>query len=97
MAYQFDWSSIEPSIPFLVDGFIITAKITAAAIVVGILWGTVLAVMRLSSIKPLRWLAAFYVNTFRSVPLVMVLFWFYLVVPNILQNVLGLSPKMIFV
>ncbi|BBG61516.1 Glutamate/aspartate transport system permease protein gltK [Providencia rustigianii] len=93
MAYQFDWSSIAPSIPFLVDGFIITAKITAAAIVVGIVWGTALAMMRLSNIKLLRWFAAFYVNMFRSVPLVMVLFWFYLVVPNLLQNILGLSPK----
>ncbi len=34
--------------PLLIDGFIVTAKITLTAIVVGILWGTVLAVMRLS-------------------------------------------------
>ncbi|MGG4607708.1 glutamate/aspartate ABC transporter permease GltK [Providencia sp. Me31A] len=91
--YDFDWSSIAPSMPFLIDGFIVTAKITLTAIVVGILWGTVLAVMRLSTFKPISWFAALYVNTFRSVPLVMVLLWFYLIVPNLLQNVLGLSPK----
>ena len=93
MIYEFDWSSIAPSMPFLIDGFIVTAKITITAIVVGILWGTVLAVMRLSRFAPIRWFAALYVNTFRSIPLVMVLLWFYLIVPTFLQNVLGLSPK----
>lgn len=93
MIYDFDWSSIAPSMPFLIDGFIVTAKITITAIVVGILWGTVLAVMRLSRFAPVRWFAALYVNTFRSIPLVMVLLWFYLIVPTLLQNVLGLSPK----
>ncbi|ELX8380845.1 glutamate/aspartate ABC transporter permease GltK [Providencia vermicola] len=93
MFYEFDWSSIVPSWPFLLDGLIITAKITITAIVVGILWGTVLAVMRLSTFKPISWFAALYVNTFRSIPLVMVLLWFYLIVPNLVQNVLGISPK----
>lgn len=93
MMYEFDWSSIAPSMPFLIDGFIVTAKITLTAIVVGILWGTVLTVMRLSTFKPISWFAALYVNTFRSIPLVMVLLWFYLIVPSLLQNVLGLSPK----
>ena len=93
MFYEFDWSSIAPSWPFLLDGLVVTAKITITAIVVGILWGTVLAVMRLSTFKPISWFAALYVNTFRSIPLVMVLLWFYLIVPNFVQNVLGISPK----
>ncbi|ERK11493.1 glutamate/aspartate ABC transporter permease GltK [Serratia fonticola] len=91
--YQFDWGSIVPSFPYLLQGLVVTLKITVTAIVFGILWGTVLAVMRLSSIKPISWFAALYVNLFRSVPLVMVLLWFYLVVPSLLQQVLGLSPK----
>lgn len=91
--YEFDWSSVGPSLPYLLDGMIITLKITAIAIVFGILWGTLLAVMRLSSFKPISWFARIYVNLFRAVPLVMVLLWFYLVVPTFLQNVLGLSPK----
>ena len=82
-----------PGMPFLLDGLVITAKITITAIVIGILWGTILAMMRLSSIKIVSWLAALYVNAFRSVPLVMVLLWFYLIVPNLVQNVLGISPK----
>ncbi|MGL9721460.1 glutamate/aspartate ABC transporter permease GltK [Symbiopectobacterium sp.] len=91
--YEFDWSSIAPSMPYLLQGLVVTLKITVTAVVFGILWGTVLAVMRLSSFAPIRWFAKGYVNIFRSIPLVMVLLWFYLVVPSLLQNVLGLSPK----
>lgn len=91
--YQFDWSSVVPSLPYLLNGMVITLEITAIAIVFGILWGTLLAVMRLSSFKPISWFARVYVNLFRAVPLVMVLLWFYLVVPTFLQKVLGLSPK----
>ncbi|MEH4116370.1 amino acid ABC transporter permease, partial [Escherichia coli] len=47
--YEFDWSSIVPSLPYLLDGLVITLKITVTAVVIGILWGTMLAVMRLSS------------------------------------------------
>ena len=91
--YEFDWSSIGPSLPYLLQGMVITLKITIIAVIFGIIWGTILAVMRLSPLKPVSWFAQIYVNVFRSVPLVMVLLWFYLVVPSLLQNVLGLSPK----
>ncbi|WP_409159291.1 glutamate/aspartate ABC transporter permease GltK [Pectobacterium sp. B2J-2] len=91
--YEFDWSSIGPSMPYLIQGMVVTLKITLTAVVFGIVWGTILAVMRLSTITPISWFAKLYVNLFRSVPLVMVLLWFYLVVPSLLQNVLGLSPK----
>jgi glutamate/aspartate transport system permease protein len=91
--YQFDWSTIIPSLPFLLTGMAITLKITAIAVVFGILWGTLLAVMRLSPIRPIAWFATLYVNLFRAVPLVMVLLWFYLVVPSLLQHVFNLSPQ----
>lgn len=91
--YEFDWSSIIPSLPYLLAGLVITLKITVTAVIVGIVWGTILAVMRLSSFAPIAWFAKAYVNVFRSIPLVMVLLWFYLIVPGFLQNVLGLSPK----
>ncbi|OSN01086.1 glutamate/aspartate ABC transporter permease GltK [Lonsdalea populi] len=91
--YEFDWSSIAPSLPYLLQGLGVTIKITVIAVIFGIIWGTLLAVMRLSSFKPISWFAKLYVNLFRSVPLVMVLLWFYLIVPSFLQNVLGLSPK----
>ena len=90
--HHFDWSGIPGALPTLWTGAIITFKITLCAIVVGILWGTLLALMRLSSVKPLEWFAKGYVTIFRSIPLVMVLLWFFLIVPQVLQNVLGLSP-----
>ncbi|HEX8987179.1 MAG TPA: glutamate/aspartate ABC transporter permease GltK [Rhodocyclaceae bacterium] len=92
MGYEFDWSSIPGALPFLWQGMKVTLEITLTAIAVGIVWGTLLAMMRLSSIKPLAWLAAGYVNLFRSIPLVMVLLWFFLIVPRLLEAVLGLAP-----
>ena len=92
MNYEFDWSSIPGALPFLWDGMTVTLEITLTAIVVGIVWGTLLAMMRLSSVRPLAWLAAGYVNLFRSIPLVMVLLWFFLIVPRLLESLLGLAP-----
>ncbi|MEM5388643.1 glutamate/aspartate ABC transporter permease GltK [Paraburkholderia phymatum] len=89
--HHFDWSGIPGALPTLWTGAIVTLKITILAIVIGIVWGTLLAIMRLSSFKPLEWFAKLYVTLFRSIPLVMVLLWFFLIVPQLLQNVLGLS------
>jgi glutamate/aspartate transport system permease protein len=87
--YEFDWSSIPGALPFLAKGMVVSLEITAIAIVVGIVWGTLLAMMRLSSIKPLSWFAAAYVNLFRAIPLVMVLLWFFLIVPHLLETMFG--------
>lgn len=90
--HHFDWSGIPGALPTLWTGAIVTFEITVCAIVVGILWGTLLALLRLSGIKPLAWFAQAYVTVFRSIPLVMVLLWFFLIVPQVLQRVLNLSP-----
>jgi glutamate/aspartate transport system permease protein len=91
MAYDFDWSSIPGSLPFLWEGMKVSLEITVTALVVGILWGTVLAIGRLSPIAPIRWLAAGYVNLFRAVPLVMVLLWFFLLIPQLLTQAFHLD------
>ncbi|HZV55605.1 MAG TPA: glutamate/aspartate ABC transporter permease GltK [Rhodocyclaceae bacterium] len=90
--YEFDWSSIPGALPFLWEGMKISLEITVTAIVVGIVWGTLLAMMRLSSNGPLARVATGYINLFRSIPLVMVLLWFFLIVPRFLEGVLGLPP-----
>ncbi|MFC0400541.1 glutamate/aspartate ABC transporter permease GltK [Paraburkholderia rhizosphaerae] len=90
--HHFDWSGIPGALPTLWTGAIITFEITVVAIICGIVIGTVLALLRLSGIKPLEWFARVYVTLFRSIPLVMVLLWFFLIVPQVLQNLLGLSP-----
>ena len=50
--YEFDWSSIIPSIPYLLAGLVITLKITVTAIIVGIVWGTLLPVIRCPTFAP---------------------------------------------
>ncbi|WP_374325645.1 glutamate/aspartate ABC transporter permease GltK [Azonexus sp.] len=93
MVYEFDWSSIPGALPILWDGMAVSLEITLTAIVVGIVWGTLLAMMRLSSIKPLSLFAAGYVNLFRAIPLVMVLLWFFLIVPRFIADLFGLPPN----
>ena len=87
--YEFDWSSIPGALPFLAQGMGVSLRITGVAIVVGVVWGTLLAMMRLSSLRALSWFAAAYVNLFRAVPLVMVLLWFFLIVPHLLETLFG--------
>lgn len=92
MAYEFDFSSINPStLHVLGEGMLVSAKITVTAVIVGIVWGTILAMMRLSSNKLLNWFAQAYVTLFRSIPLVMVLLWFFLIIPQLLQKTFNLS------
>jgi glutamate/aspartate transport system permease protein len=91
--YQFDWSSIPGALPYLWEGMVRTLQITVTAIVVGILLGTLIAVLRLSKNSILSSLAALYVNGFRSIPLVMVLLWFYLLVPSVISKIMG-QPNM---
>ncbi len=88
--YEFDWSSIPGALPFLAQGMGVSLQITGVAIVVGIVWGTLLAMLRLSSSRALSLFAAGYVNLFRAVPLVMVLLWFFLIVPHLLETLFGL-------
>jgi glutamate/aspartate transport system permease protein len=81
-----DWGVISS---FIVKGFIFSVQLTLIAMVCGIALGTLLALMRLSG-KP--WLvmpAAFYVNTLRSIPLVMVILWFFLLIPLLIGRPMG--------
>jgi glutamate/aspartate transport system permease protein len=87
--YELDWTSIPGAMPFLLKGMFISLEITLSAIVFGIVWGTLLAMMRLSSVRALSWFAAGYVNFFRAIPLIMVLLWFFLIVPHLLESLLG--------
>src|SRR5262252_10602838 len=84
-----DFDVINRSLPFLWKGFLYTVQLTAIATVGGLFFGTLLALARLSPMKPLSLLAAGYVNLMRSIPLVLVLFWFFFLMPQVLQIVLG--------
>ena len=86
----FDFDVIIRSLPYLFrDGMTFTVTLTVIAMAGGIFFGTLLAMMRLSSLKLLSSVAGGYVNLMRSVPLLLVIFWFYFLVPYIAAWVIG--------
>ncbi|MGA0609481.1 amino acid ABC transporter permease [Caldimonas sp. KR1-144] len=82
----YSWALIQD---FVLKGFFFSIQLTIIAMVGGILIGTVLAMMRLSGIKLLEVPATIYVNGLRSIPLVMVILWFYLLIPFITGQAIG--------
>ena len=74
---------------YVLSGFIFSIQLTVIATVGGIFFGTLLALMCLSGNKWLEIPAAAYVNTMRSIPLVMVILWFFLLMPAILGKPIG--------
>jgi glutamate/aspartate transport system permease protein len=80
----FDFGVIQRSLPYLFkEGMTFTVTLTLLAMTGGIIFGTLLAMMRLASIRPMSMLAGGYVNLMRSIPLVLVIFWFFFLVPYI--------------
>jgi len=73
----------------ILKGLAFSVQLTLVAMVGGIVFGTLLALMRLSGPKWLAVTAAAYVNTLRSIPLVMVILWFFLLVPLALGRPIG--------
>ncbi len=88
--YQYDWSLIPRAIPHLWVGMKVTLQITATAMLVGIALGTLLAIMRLSRNRLLSGFSSGYVNLFRAIPLIMVLLWFFLIVPDLIIRIFNL-------
>ena len=84
-----DFAAVINVLPYLWQGMKYTLELTAIAALGGLFFGTLLALARLSSIKLLSNVAAGYVNLMRSIPLVLVLFWFFFLMPLILQGVTG--------
>jgi glutamate/aspartate transport system permease protein len=84
-----DFDVISRSLPFLWKGMQYTVQLTAIASLGGLVFGTLLALARLSSVKPLYLAASGYVNLMRSIPLVLVLFWFFFLMPNVIQAITG--------
>jgi glutamate/aspartate transport system permease protein len=81
---QFDFDVIQRSLGYLfLDGMTFTLTLTALAMVGGIFFGTLLAMMRLSSNRLVSSAAGAYVNLMRSIPLLLVIFWFFFLVPYI--------------
>ncbi|MFC5498621.1 amino acid ABC transporter permease [Caenimonas terrae] len=78
---------------FVLKGFYFSVTLTVIATLGGIFFGTMLALMRLSGKKALMLPATIYVNGMRSIPLVMVILWFYLLVPTLIGRPVGAEPS----
>ncbi len=91
--YSFlNWGVIQS---FVAKGFWFSIQLTLVAMIGGIILGTLLAMMRLSSHKWLSAPAALYVDTLRSIPLVMVILWFFLLIPKLLGPLGGETSALI--
>jgi len=90
MFSDFDWGVIARSLPFLfLDGLKFSVLLTLAAALGGVVLGTLLALMRFSSWRILSVPAGAYVNLIRSIPLLLVIFWFFFLVPLMGQAITG--------
>src|SRR6201982_1003635 len=90
---SFDFDVIRRSLPYLFyEGMTFTLTLTALGALGGLVFGTMIALMRLSGYRVLGWIAGLYVDLMRSLPLVLVIFWFYFLVPYIGQWLTG-APR----
>lgn len=86
-----DFSVVFNVLPYLAQGMLFTLQVTAVAMTGGIVFGTLLALARLSHLSWLRSLASAYVNLMRSIPLILAIFWIFFLVPEIAAWLVG-SP-----
>ena len=82
----YTWDLIEK---FILKGLLFSIQLTIVATLGGIIFGTLLALMRLSNQRLLSTIASWYVNIMRSIPLVMVILWFFLLMPSIVGRSIG--------
>ena len=77
------FARIAPSIPFIIRGIGITLLFTALSAFFGFIWGTVLSLLKISTIKPLVWLANAYTSVFRGTPLLLQIAIVYYATPQL--------------
>jgi glutamate/aspartate transport system permease protein len=86
---DFDFDVLARTLPYLWQGMLFSLMLTALAMAGGIVLGTALALMRLSPYRLLRYPAGAYVDLLRSIPLILVIFWFYFLVPLAIRAIQG--------
>ena len=75
--YHFDWSVVSAYFPAMMMGLAVTLKVSAISELVGIAVGLVVALSRLSTFAPLRYLAIAYIDFLRGIPVLVMLLWVY--------------------
>lgn len=78
-----DFNLIVQNLPFLLQGALMTIKITALSLVLGVVGGTLVALARLSPFKPLSWLALTFIELVRGTPLLVQIFVIYYGLPSL--------------
>ncbi|WP_009634216.1 ABC transporter permease subunit [Synechocystis sp. PCC 7509] len=84
------FTMIATAMPLLLRGALVTLQLTALSVVLGLIGGSLLGIIRLSQILPIRWAARAYIDFFRGTPLLVQIFMIYFGIPAISQE-LGLG------
>ena len=90
-AYQFDWAVPFEHLDYILGGLGITVLLAATTMAAGLVLGLLVAVARMSAVRPLSWVGRGYVELFRAVPLLIGLYWIYYALPAIFPG-LKMSP-----
>lgn len=77
----FNWQAVGAAIPKLLPGAVLTAELAVVTMALSLIFGLMLALLRLSAIKSVRVAATGWVELFRSTPLLLQVFWFFYVLP----------------
>lgn len=78
-----DFTRILPDLPFILSGIPQTLLFTLSSVLLGLLWGTVLSLFKISNVKPLYWFSIAYTSVFRGTPLLLQLSLVYFATPQL--------------
>lgn len=84
MTYQWDFSFLAAYYPLLLQGLLRTVELALVSLVAGLTSGLFLGMARSSSRIWLRWPASCFIELFRNIPVLILLFWFFFVMPMLL-------------
>jgi polar amino acid transport system permease protein len=85
---EFDWSSVLSSAPFLLGGLELTLLLSLCSVVLSLVLGTAIGLLRSYGPRPLQLAIAFYVDSMRAIPVLVVLVWTYFALPILTGAVL---------
>ncbi|EJF75772.1 ABC transporter permease subunit [Bartonella alsatica] len=91
--FDFSFFTFDIFYSYILSGLLFSIFLTLFATILGLIFGTLLAMMRLSSIKLVSWLAIIYITAMRSIPLVMVILWFFVLLPFITGTSIGANKS----
>lgn len=95
-ALDLDFNRIWPSLPFILQGLVVTIQFTVLSALLGFAWGTILSLCKISSIKPLYWFGTIYTSIFRGTPLLVTLSLIYFATPQLTgQDITGFQAGVI--